>query len=59
MTSRPGQVKMEQAVSLPRPRRADIVTSAEFMKLKRVLLEAIEEESMKSFTASERSQGGH
>ncbi|OZI42941.1 ABC transporter ATP-binding protein [Bordetella genomosp. 4] len=59
MTSRPGQVKMEQVVSLPRPRRADIVTSAEFMKLKRVLLEAIEEESMKSFTASERSLGGH
>lgn len=58
MTSRPGQVKMEQIVNLPRPRRADIVTSPEFMKLKRVLLEAIEEESMKSFTASERSKAG-
>ncbi|WP_234811258.1 ABC transporter ATP-binding protein [Xaviernesmea oryzae] len=49
MTARPGRVKLEQAVDLPRPRKADIVTSPEFIALKKTLLEAIEEESMKSF----------
>ncbi|SAI24548.1 ABC transporter ATP-binding protein [Bordetella ansorpii] len=58
MTARPGCVKLEQKVDLPRPRRADIVTSAEFIDLKRVLLDAIEEESMKSFRASGNA-GGH
>lgn len=49
MTARPGRVKLEQVVELPRPRKADIVTSPEFISLKKTLLEAIEEESMKSF----------
>jgi ABC-type nitrate/sulfonate/bicarbonate transport system ATPase subunit len=51
MSARPGHVKLEQRVDLPRPRAAEIVTSPEFVRLKRVLLDAIEEESMKSFTA--------
>ncbi len=49
MTARPGRVKLEQVVELPRPRKPDIVTSPEFIALKKTLLEAIEEESMKSF----------
>ncbi len=49
MTARPGKVKLEQVVDLPRPRKADIVTSPEFISLKKTLLKAIEEESMKSF----------
>jgi ABC-type nitrate/sulfonate/bicarbonate transport system ATPase subunit len=49
MTARPGSVKLEQAVDLPRPRRPEIVTAPEFIRLKRTLLDAIEEESMKSF----------
>jgi ABC-type nitrate/sulfonate/bicarbonate transport system ATPase subunit len=52
MTARPGSVKLEQAVDLPRPRRPEIVTSPEFIRLKRTLLDAIEEESMKSFQAA-------
>ncbi|RXN85448.1 ABC transporter ATP-binding protein [Achromobacter aloeverae] len=52
MAARPGRVKIEQKVDLPRPRRADIVTAPEFIALKRTLLDAIEEESMKSFRAS-------
>ncbi|WP_235939027.1 ABC transporter ATP-binding protein [Schauerella aestuarii] len=51
MTARPGRVKLELPVTLSRPRNADIVTSPEFIAQKRILLEAIEEESMKSFTA--------
>ena len=49
MTARPGRIKMEIDVRLPRPRDADIVTSAEFIDLKRQVLAAIEEESIKSF----------
>jgi ABC-type nitrate/sulfonate/bicarbonate transport system ATPase subunit len=52
MTARPGFVKLEQIVDLPRPRRPEIVTSPEFIRLKRTLLDAIEEESMKSFQAA-------
>jgi ABC-type nitrate/sulfonate/bicarbonate transport system ATPase subunit len=51
MSARPGRVKLEQKVNLPRPRPAEIVTSPEFIRLKRTLLEAIEEEAMKSFLA--------
>ena len=59
MTARPGSVKLEQIVDLPRPRKPEIVTSPEFVRLKRTLLDAIEEESMKSFQSSiaqEKSQ---
>ncbi|SJZ32412.1 ABC-type nitrate/sulfonate/bicarbonate transport system, ATPase component [Enhydrobacter aerosaccus] len=52
MTARPGAVKLEQRVDLPRPRSPDIVTSPAFIEIKRTLLAAIEEESMKSFTAA-------
>jgi ABC-type nitrate/sulfonate/bicarbonate transport system ATPase subunit len=51
MTARPGSVKLEQVVDLPRPRRPEIVTAPEFVRLKRTLLDAIEEEAMKSFQA--------
>ncbi|WP_315837255.1 ABC transporter ATP-binding protein [Bradyrhizobium prioriisuperbiae] len=52
MTARPGCVKLEQVVDLPRPRKPDIVTAPDFIQLKRILLEAIEEESMKSFQST-------
>jgi ABC-type nitrate/sulfonate/bicarbonate transport system ATPase subunit len=52
MTARPGSVKLEQIVDLPRPRRPEILTAPEFIRLKRTLLDAIEEESMKSFQSA-------
>jgi ABC-type nitrate/sulfonate/bicarbonate transport system ATPase subunit len=52
MTARPGAVKLEQMIDLPRPRRPEIVTAPEFVRLKRTLLDAIEEESMKAFQAA-------
>jgi len=52
VTARPGCIKLELPIDLPRPRGADLVTSPEFIGLKRTLLEAIEEESMKSFQAT-------
>ncbi|MBV8392184.1 MAG: ABC transporter ATP-binding protein [Alphaproteobacteria bacterium] len=52
MTARPGAVKLEQPVDLPRPRAPEIVISPAFIELKRTLLSAIEEESLKSFAAA-------
>ena len=53
MSGRPGHIKLEQPVPLPRPRVAEIVTAPEFVRLKRRLLDAIEEESMKSFMSAD------
>jgi NitT/TauT family transport system ATP-binding protein len=41
LTHRPGSVKAEIPVSLPRPRTADVLTSAEFTGLKRHALELL------------------
>ncbi|ERK17704.1 Hydroxymethylpyrimidine ABC transporter, ATPase component [Pantoea sp. AS-PWVM4] len=49
MSARPGTIKCVEPIDLPRPRTPDIVTSAEFIAIKKRLLDAIEEESMKSF----------
>ena len=53
MTARPGTIKSETRVDLPRPRDPAIVTSPEFMSLKRRLLDEIEEESRKTFAQEE------
>jgi len=53
MTARPGTIKSETVVDLPRPRDPSIVTSPEFMSLKRRLLDEIEEESRKTFAQEE------
>jgi len=53
MTARPGTIKSETVVDLPRPRDPSIVTSPEFMALKRRLLDEIEEESRKTFAQEE------
>jgi ABC-type nitrate/sulfonate/bicarbonate transport system ATPase subunit len=49
MTARPGRVKLERRIDLPRPRGKELVLSPAFIALKRDILDAIEEESMKSF----------
>jgi ABC-type nitrate/sulfonate/bicarbonate transport system ATPase subunit len=55
MTARPGTIKCEEIVNLPRPRDAAMLTSPEFIAIKRRLLDAIEEESLKSFVATQPS----
>ena len=52
MTARPGTVRCEVKVDLPRPRDAAILTDPEFMEIKRKLLAVVEEESMKSFATA-------
>ncbi|MBT9385086.1 ABC transporter ATP-binding protein [Pseudooceanicola sp. CBS1P-1] len=49
MSARPGTIKLERRIELERPRGGNVVTAPEFIALKRELLEAIEEESMKTF----------
>jgi ABC-type nitrate/sulfonate/bicarbonate transport system ATPase subunit len=52
MTARPGAVKLMREVKLPRPRAPELLTSPEFTAIKREVLDAIEEEAMKSFISS-------
>lgn len=54
MSARPGTIKCQETIQLPRPREASVVTSEAFIAVKRRLLEAVEEESMKTFAAAER-----
>ena len=44
MTARPGRIKLEREVPLPRPRTLDVLTSSVFMHLKREILESIRAE---------------
>ncbi len=52
MTARPGTIKCEETITLPRPRDLSVVTTPEFMAVKRKLLAVVEEESMKTFAAA-------
>lgn len=48
MTARPGRLKENIPVSLPRPRDYNIKSSSEFLSLKKRLLELIREETLKA-----------
>jgi NitT/TauT family transport system ATP-binding protein len=47
MTARPGQIKKELAIPLPRPRNPEILTSPEFIEIKRIVVGLIREEALK------------
>lgn len=49
MSARPGHIKHDERVTLPRPRSPDVLTQPDFVVLKRRLLGIVEEESMKTF----------
>jgi len=49
MAARPGRITLDETVPLARPRDAAVVTSPEFMAIKRKLLSVIEDESLKTF----------
>jgi ABC-type nitrate/sulfonate/bicarbonate transport system ATPase subunit len=51
MSARPGRIKLDRRIELPRPRDAHLLTAPEFTAIKRELLDAVEEESLKSFSA--------
>jgi NitT/TauT family transport system ATP-binding protein len=48
MTARPGRIKEEIAVDIPRPRSLDVLTAPEFTALKRRVLKLIREEAMRA-----------
>lgn len=48
MTARPGRIKEEITVGIPRPRSMDVLTSPEFTELKRSVMALIREETMKA-----------
>jgi NitT/TauT family transport system ATP-binding protein len=54
MTTRPGKIKTELVVDLPRPRPRSIVGSPAFLALKAQLIGAVHEEAAKAFVAGER-----
>lgn len=54
MTTRPGKIKLRAKVDLPRPRTPDMITSKEFLALKKDLLSAVHEEAKKAFERGER-----
>ena len=53
MSARPGTVKSETVIDMPRPRDPSIVLTPEFIRLKQRLLAEIEEESRKTFAHEE------
>jgi NitT/TauT family transport system ATP-binding protein len=56
LTERPGRVKADLAVALPRPRTRDLLTSAEFMQLKRQALELLFDEPSGAPSSVHRSR---
>jgi ABC-type nitrate/sulfonate/bicarbonate transport system ATPase subunit len=51
MSARPGTVRCDERVGLPRPRSSDVMLTPEFLDIKRRLLAVVEEESRKTFSA--------
>jgi NitT/TauT family transport system ATP-binding protein len=54
MTTRPGTIKAEIKVDIPRPRSFKVLASNRFLDLKRQAVEAVREETLKAFEAGER-----
>jgi NitT/TauT family transport system ATP-binding protein len=48
MTARPGRIREEIRVPLPRPRHADLLTAPEFVALKRRVMDLIREEALRA-----------
>ena len=53
MTTRPGTVKKVLKISLPRPRIPEMMSSHEYLELKRQVAEAVHEEARKAFERGE------
>ena len=48
MTARPGRIKEMVEIDIPRPRTVDVLTSPEFMSIKRRIMHSIHEEATKA-----------
>jgi NitT/TauT family transport system ATP-binding protein len=56
MTTRPGTVKKTLTVNLPRPRMPEMMSSHEYLELKRQAAEGVHEEARKAFERGERER---
>jgi ABC-type nitrate/sulfonate/bicarbonate transport system ATPase subunit len=56
MTARPGRIKQMLKVELPRPRTLEMTTTAAFIDQKRVVLEAIKEETLKTLNVVSKGE---
>lgn len=54
MTTRPGTVKTVLKISLPRPRVPEMMSSHEYLEIKRQVAEGVHEEAKKAFERGER-----
>lgn len=55
MSNRPGHIKHEMQIDLPRPRTPDILTSPEYLKYKQESLEILHAEAVKAFSAGSKA----
>jgi len=51
MSARPGKLKQDKCIDIPRPRTYEVMTDKLFIKTKKGLIEAIREETLKSMNA--------
>jgi len=58
MTARPGRIREEIQVPLPRPRTVDLLTSETFVRLKRHVMELIREEALRAIEPAAAAAGG-
>ncbi|MDR7402011.1 MAG: ABC transporter ATP-binding protein [Armatimonadota bacterium] len=57
MTARPGRIKVELPVDLPRPRTVEVFDSPAFLRLRREVHQAVREESLKALAAADGERG--
>jgi ABC-type nitrate/sulfonate/bicarbonate transport system ATPase subunit len=53
MTARPGRIKAELPITLPRPRDYEMQTAPEFVEIKRQIMALIREESLRTIARDE------
>jgi NitT/TauT family transport system ATP-binding protein len=58
MTARPGRIKREIVVDIPRPRKHDALTAPRFVALKRQVLALTREEAMTALVEAEPLPAG-
>jgi NitT/TauT family transport system ATP-binding protein len=58
MTARPGRIKQMLDVDLPRPRSLAMTTTPQFIEQKRIVLDAIKEETLKTINVASKGENG-
>ena len=59
LTVRPGQIKKELAIDLPRPRKFQHLASRQFLELQREAIDTVDDEARKAFSALLKAHGNN